>query len=266
MQTDYADRISYLIIDSLQHQMAQHALNVSQHLFPLTNRIVFSDIEEGWDATKFIQIPKITSIEAYNELLLTEAWKHVETDFIQVIQWDGHVINPKAFRPEFLGVDYIGAVWPHHKTRRIGNGGFSLRSKRLMKVVHSLLTKVPNWQNQPEDELICRTLGEHLESEHNVEFAKGMMAQNYSMEWDFDFGDLPFGFHGMAMLIGNHKNNIAGLLDKLSPVRGWQLHVMGQLISTLTKEDRAAFDGFMQRHDLFDEYTSNLDANINAVL
>ena len=129
MQTDYSDQISYLIVDTSQYAMAQHALNESQRLFPLANRIVFSDRADGWDATSFIQIPKITSIEEYNELLLAEAWKHVETDFVQIIQWDGHVINPNAFRPQFLEVDYIGAVWPHHKTRRIGNGGFSLRSK-----------------------------------------------------------------------------------------------------------------------------------------
>ena len=35
MQTDYSDRISYLIVDTSQHEMAQHALNVSQQLFPL---------------------------------------------------------------------------------------------------------------------------------------------------------------------------------------------------------------------------------------
>ena len=265
MPTDYADRISYLIVDTSQYQMAQHALNVSQHLFPLTNRIVFSDTEEGWDATKFVQIPKITSIEAYNELLLAEAWKHVDTDFVQVIQWDGHVINPKAFRPQFLEVDYIGAVWPHHKTRRVGNGGFSLRSKRLMKAAYSLLVDVPGWQTQPEDDLICRTLGERLEAEHNIEFAKGMLAQRYSVEWDFEFDDLPFGFHGLALLIAEHKHDIAGLLDRLAPIRGWQLRVMSQLISSLTEEDLAAFYGFLQRHDLFDDFATNLDMKVNVV-
>ena len=265
MPTDYADRISYLIVDTSQYQMAQHALNVSQHLFPLTNRIVFSDTEEGWDATKFVQIPKITSIEAYNELLLAEAWKHVDTDFVQVIQWDGHVINPRAFRPQFLEVDYIGAVWPHHKTRRVGNGGFSLRSRRLMKAAYSLLVDVPGWQTQPEDDLICRTLGERLEAEHNIEFAKGMLAQRYSVEWDFEFDDLPFGFHGLALLIAEHKHDIAGLLDRLAPIRGWQLRVMSQLISSLTEEDLAAFYGFLQRHDLFDDFAANLDMKVNVV-
>ena len=235
MPTDYANRISYLIVDTSQHQMAQHALNISQRLFPLTNRIVFSDIEEGWDATKFVQVPKITRIEEYNELLLAEAWKHIETDFVQVIQWDGHVIHPKAFRPQFLEVDYIGAVWPHHKTRRVGNGGFSLRSRCLMKAVHNLLVDIPHWKIEPEDDLICRTLGERLEIEHDVRFAKGMLAQHYSMEWDFENSDVPFGFHGMAMLIATHKSDIPSLLNRLNPVTGWQLTTMAQFIASLNK-------------------------------
>ena len=271
MQTDYSDQISYLIVDTSQYAMAQHALNESQRLFPLANRIVFSDRADGWDATSFIQIPKITSIEEYNELLLAEAWKHVETDFVQIIQWDGHVINPNAFRPQFLEVDYIGAVWPHHRTRRIGNGGFSLRSRRLMKAVHSVLVDVPNWQTEPEDDLICRKLGERLEKEHNIEFAKGMLAQHYSIEWDFQNeevfqnGYMPFGFHGMAMLIATHKNDIPSLLDGLQPVTGWQLTTMAQFISALEQRDINAFYAFLQRHNLFDEFTRNLNITVRAV-
>ena len=55
MQTDYSDQISYLIVDTSQYAMAQHALNESQRLFPLANRIVFSDRADGWDATSFIR-------------------------------------------------------------------------------------------------------------------------------------------------------------------------------------------------------------------
>ena len=146
MQHDFYDQISYLIIDTSQNDMAQHALSYSQRLFPLANRIVFSDTLEGWDATKVIRIPKLSCVEEYNELLLTNAWKHIRTDFFQIIQWDGHVITPNAFRPNFLEFDYIGAVWPHHKTRRVGNGGFSLRSKRLMETVEGLLPGVSDWQ------------------------------------------------------------------------------------------------------------------------
>ncbi len=265
MQTDYSDQISYLIIDTSQYAMAQRALNESQRLFPLAKRIVFSDTADGWNATTLIQIPKITSIEEYNELVLAEAWKHVETNFVQIIQWDGHVINPNAFRQQFLEVDYIGAVWPHHKKRRVGNGGFSLRSRKLMKAVDGLLSDVPDWRTIPEDELICRILGERLENEHGLTFAKGILAQKYSVEWNFEDNVVPFGFHGLAMLIATHKNDIPSLLDGLHPVTGWQLTTMAQFISALEQRDINAFYAFLQRHNLFDEFTRNLNITVRAV-
>ena len=266
MQHDFYDQISYLIIDTSQNDMAQHALSYSQRLFPLANRIVFSDTLEGWDATKVIRIPKLSCVEEYNELLLTNAWKHIRTDFFQIIQWDGHVITPNAFRPNFLEFDYIGAVWPHHKTRRVGNGGFSLRSKRLMETVEGLLPGVSDWQQIPEDDLICRTLGERLEQDHGIRFADIAMANAYSVEWDFDeFGPAPFGFHGLAMLIAHHQQDLDGLLARLGPVSGWQLVVMSQIISTLTQQDIAAFYAYLQRHNLFDAFANHLNIKVERV-
>ena len=263
MHHDFCDRISYLIIDTSQYDMARQALDYSQRLFPLSNRIVFSDSPEGWDATKVISIPKLSCIEEYNELLLTEAWKHIQTDFVQIIQWDGHVITPNSFQTKFLEFDYIGAVWPHHKTRRVGNGGFSLRSKHLMESLESLLPGVPDWQKIPEDELICRILGERLERDHDIRFASTIEANAYSVEWDFDeFEPEPFGFHGLAMLIAHHQKNINDLLDRLGPVSGWQLVVMSQIISTLSQKDIAAFYTYLQRHNLFDEFANNLDMKV----
>ena len=72
MQTDYSDQISYLIIDTSQYAMAQRALNESHRLFPLANRIVFSDTPEGWDATAFSRSQKSLA-SRNNELLLAEA-------------------------------------------------------------------------------------------------------------------------------------------------------------------------------------------------
>ena len=50
-----------------------------------------------------------------------------------LIQWDGYVVNPEAWDPAFLGCDYLGAKWYWHDDgMRVGNGGFSLRSRRLL--------------------------------------------------------------------------------------------------------------------------------------
>jgi hypothetical protein len=43
-------------------------------------------------------------------------------------------VNPAAWDPEFLDWDYIGAKWFWAEAgKRVGNGGFSLRSYKLLE-------------------------------------------------------------------------------------------------------------------------------------
>ena len=70
-----------------------------------------------------------------NHLLLK---KYIDTDFCLIIQGDGFVIHPENWTDEFLKYDYIGAPWrnlAHYSFIRVGNGGFSLRSKKLLKIL-----------------------------------------------------------------------------------------------------------------------------------
>jgi hypothetical protein len=86
---------------------------------------------------------ELNSIDAYNWYLIYELWRHVETDYCLVVQADGYVLDPKLWKPEFLEFDYIGAPWPIKEDayidpfgnhQRVGNGGFSLRSKKLLEL------------------------------------------------------------------------------------------------------------------------------------
>ena len=54
-----------------------------------------------------------------------------------IIQHDGFILNHKAWDNEFLNYDYIGApvYWMGNKLIEVGNGGFSLRSKKLLKII-----------------------------------------------------------------------------------------------------------------------------------
>ena len=56
MANPFFDAISYVIVDTNQHELTQRALLRSQNAFPLKNVVVFSDKEEPWTATKFIRI------------------------------------------------------------------------------------------------------------------------------------------------------------------------------------------------------------------
>ena len=69
--------------------------------------------------------------------------RYINTKFCLVTQWDGWVINSQKWNSEFLNYDYIGAIWPDYSSNQIGNGGFSLRSKKLLRSTRDLIENDP---------------------------------------------------------------------------------------------------------------------------
>ena len=169
MNPSYFDRISYVIVDTTQHELSQYALKRSQDVFPLKNSIVFSDKQDPWTATKFVKIDKMQSMADYSRILLQDVIQHLETEFCLILHYDGFVINPDIFSKLFLSYDYIGATWPHFSLYDVGNGGFCLRSRRLMEIV------AKNFGNHnlqfPEDILIARHYRAILEDQFKIRFA-----------------------------------------------------------------------------------------------
>lgn len=43
--------------------------------------------------------------------MIKELNKYIETDYVLIVQYDGFILNPKAWMDEFLEYDYIGAPW-----------------------------------------------------------------------------------------------------------------------------------------------------------
>ena len=57
---------------------------------------------------------------ALNRFCIADMWKHFETDFVLVVQFDGRIFNPGAWNDGFFKYDWIGAPWPDGVC---GNGG-----------------------------------------------------------------------------------------------------------------------------------------------
>lgn len=140
---------------------------------------------------------KLDSIEAYSRFMLQGLLAHARHDFMLVVQWDGFVVNPESWSDEFLRYDYIGAVWPEEKNRyRVGNGGFSLRSRRLLQALRAPEIQVTH----PEDVSICEVNRSVLEQQHDIRFAPAEVAERFSYE-HIKSGHATFGFHGVFNLI-----------------------------------------------------------------
>lgn len=150
---------------------------------------------------RFVHIQHFGSLDKYSEFVLKCLWPFIATEFILIVQWDGFVANPALWSDEFLAYDYIGAPWvwatDHH---RVGNGGFCLRSKRLLEACRD--GKVRRHPEIPfggiEDIVICRLYRDYLEQQ-GIRFAPVDVAERFSYETGVPRCP-PFGFHSPANL------------------------------------------------------------------
>jgi tetratricopeptide (TPR) repeat protein len=157
--------------------------------------IFFSDSADQYqlDGCRMETIPRIGSRAEYSRFVLKELGRYCRTEYLLLVQWDGYIINADAWRPEFLEYDYIGAPWGWYQdAQRIGNGGFSLRSRRLLDA----LLDEGIVDLDPEDEAIGRRYRTLLESKYGIRFPPEEIAEAFSFETTYPKGR-PFGFHGL---------------------------------------------------------------------
>jgi hypothetical protein len=148
-----------------------------------------------------VLVGSIQSSEAYSQIALKQLCPHVATSHVLLVQWDGYVVDAAMWQPAFLDVDYIGAPWPNGSGGYVvGNGGFSLRSRKLLEVLNDdsfpLLTT-------NEDVTICGLHRPRLEAEYGIRFASTELARRFSFEMETAHimaGAKTFGFHGIFNL------------------------------------------------------------------
>lgn len=164
------------------------------------DQIVFADCLLLTDAVimpnhpeiRVVRIDRIGSSAAYSDFLLTRLVEHIATSHCLIAQWDGHVLDARRWRPEFLDYDYIGASWPQFDDGHdVGNGGFSLRSHRLMEACRAREFRVFH----PEDVAIGRANRDWLER-CGLRFAPRELADLFAAERSGDLAT-SFGYHGV---------------------------------------------------------------------
>ena len=132
------------------------------------------------DGIEHIKISPIRSRDEYSRFILHDLHHHIETSHVLVVQWDGFVLDGSAWDETFTTYDYIGAVWAWHAEHRVGNGGFSLRSRKLLKAVAQIAPQQMNGIG--EDEFICRLFATRLENEFGITFAPEAVAHRFAYE------------------------------------------------------------------------------------
>lgn len=196
--------VTLIAVTSVRVQDAIWALRYSSREIEFAQVKLLTDLACTDEQIEIVPIEKLDRT-GYSKFVIYELHKYFDTDFALLVQDDGYVVNPSLWNDSFLEYDYIGAPWPdlwYHdemgKVRRVGNGGFSLRSKTLCRLASEL--ELP-WRSfngyYNEDAFIC-AYNAHIYEKNGCRIAPLEVARHFSQESDVpeNEGIVPFGFHG----------------------------------------------------------------------
>lgn len=193
--------VTVVCIDCAYHELAIDALRRTLAQCDFGAACFFTDRDYILDGIKVIRIDPVTSAEAYSNFVMHRLAAYIETDFVLIVQYDGFVLHAQAWDDDFLNYDYIGAKILLRDGYVVGNGGFSLRSKKLLCALGDATARGYDALNSPwlEDMAICVLFREHLEKNHGIRFAPGEVADRFSSEASMPTAGT-FGFHNLLQL------------------------------------------------------------------
>ena len=167
--------VTLICVDSIDAARAARVLNKCTTLIPFKHVKLIGSLPGLLDATM--------PLNAYSDFCIRHLHKYFETSHCLIVQHDGWIVNPAAWRDEWLAYDYIGCAttWSEPGDNGKGGcGGFSLRSKRLMELASRVAVKT-----HEEDVILshAKPRGQREDFE-----AAGMMFAPNSVQklWGFD--------------------------------------------------------------------------------
>ena len=227
--------VTLLCVETRDPELAHWSIKQCTDKVSFAKVVLLTNLEyvkEPRPDIEYVQASHIRTTRDYSELLLTGIEQYVSGTHVLIIQWDSFVTEPQLWQDQFLDYDYIGPVWPHHPEHPVGNGGFSLRSVKLLKAI-----KRPGFMKKhPEDYCICVDNKEFLEKQCGIHFAPLEIAEQFAVErssWHS-----AFGFHGFfnfgQVLNDQELRNFLRLIPKAA-LSGLDTY---DLIAALRKQNR----------------------------
>ena len=207
--------VTLLSATSSEMDEAQISMKISLHNIKFSkSKLSCSSLpKQKYPDIEYVSIPKRNSVDSYNQLIFQDLHKYFETSHCLIVQADSFVVNSDLWKKEFLEYDYIGGPWPDKiqvspnllldlKKNPVGNGGFSLRSRKLVETTAKINFVSLNFPMKAEDVVICHFLHQEM-IDNGIRFAPPKLAAQFSMEnVDHLYGqnvNSVFGFHGKHM-------------------------------------------------------------------
>ncbi len=190
--------VTLVLIETREHDLAELALRDCEAKVEFGEVIVMTDRPAQFiraDRT-VVTVPDWPSKIGWSKAFWYEVPLHVRTSHALGIQWDSWVVDTDAWSDEFLEYDYVGAPWWYKDGMNVGNGGFSLRSSRLMRYIRANRAKFPVITDL-DDDLYCRRYRPLLQ-DLGFEWAPEPIAQQFAFEVVRpDLKTKHFGFHAV---------------------------------------------------------------------
>ena len=203
--------VTLLAATSVNIDQTQIALKISSH------NIQFAAVKLLCSASPTKQYPDIEYITispmnflGYSRLIIEDLHRYFNTPHCLIVQSDSFVVNSNLWKEEFLDFDYIGAPWSNKvqvnsdvvlnmEKNCVGNGGFSLRSRKLVDITSKINYENLKFPIKWEDVIICHYLYKEMLN-NGIRFAPPELAAQFSMEnvnhlYGQDVNSV-FGFHG----------------------------------------------------------------------
>ena len=183
------DKITFVFVDDLYPDRCLEIIKTYEKNGITNIKLLTS---KDIDSPYRVKIDSIISTSQYSEFILKNLKKYIDTDYVLISQWDGYIINFNKWTDKFFEYDYLGAPWWWKDNNLYGgNGGFSLRSKKLLEA-----TSMLNYDGvMPEDEFICVSNLNELINQ-GFKFATKEFSKTFSVE--NQIYDNSFGFHNYA--------------------------------------------------------------------
>ena len=209
--------VTLLAVTSTEVDEAQISMRISLHniQFAKSRLLCSSPPKIKYPDIEYVPIEPLKSVDMYNQLIFQDLHKYFETSYCLVVQADSFVVNVDLWKQDFLEFDYIGAPWPdkvmiipsnrflHLDNNRVGNGGFSLRSRKLAEVTSKINFNSLKFPIKSEDLIICHYLYREM-IKNGIRFAPAKLAAQFSIESPGNlYGqdvDSVFGFHGKHLM------------------------------------------------------------------
>lgn len=186
--------VTLVCVDTVNPDLALRAMRRCQASAQFARSLLFTNRPIQASGIEIIQVDGVDDIAAYSRFVLKGLAPHINSSHALLVQWDGFIIHPSMWRDTFLSYDYIGATWPasSQTPEMVGNGGFSLRSKKLLQALQDIQFD----EYHPEDEQLARVHRPELEA-MGICFAPVDVADQFAYEFKAP-KQQTFGFHGFS--------------------------------------------------------------------